>query len=108
MTPNGNDFPNHAKVSADIAFDICKRMEFDNITCAYIRDLILWHGINFNAKHEENIKYLYMVKGEEFVNDLLKLCLADGLATGYATAQSNFILNFLNKLQDINDSFKKY
>ncbi len=77
---NGQDhFKGHAKVSSDIAFEILKRLRYDNKTISTVTKLIFHHDDRlYNAP--QNIKKHASKHGFEFLYMLDKVSRADILA----------------------------
>jgi tRNA nucleotidyltransferase (CCA-adding enzyme) len=68
-------FYNHAEESAEITFNILKRMKYDNQTIDKVVALIKYHDIEIQSKRQ--IRKLLNKIGEENFRDLLKIKEAD-------------------------------
>ncbi len=98
-----NHFKGHAKASADIAFDILKRLKYDNKTISTVTNLILHHDDRlYNAP--QNIKKHASKYGFEFLYLLDEVSRADILAqTPELVDRISLCDNYLNLLKELEE-----
>lgn len=90
-------FKGHAKVSANMANGILKRLKFDNDTREKVIELIYYHDATFNVGEKYVKRWLNKI-GEEQFRRLLQLRRADIVAQN-----PEYALNRLQKIYKIED-----
>ncbi len=98
---NISHFYRHPEKSADKAYEILKRMRYDNDTIDRVVTLIKYHDIEFAGK--KTIRNMLNKIGEENFRDLLKVKEADALAQNpiyYSTKHTKIITN-KQKLEEV-------
>jgi tRNA nucleotidyltransferase (CCA-adding enzyme) len=98
---NISHFYRHTEKSADKAYEILKRMKYDNDTIDRVVTLIKYHDIEIAGK--KTIRKMLNKIGEENFRDLLKVKEADSLAQNpiyYSQKHSKLIAN-KQKLEEV-------
>lgn len=72
-------FYEHAKLGAQMASQILRRLRFDNDTRNQVRRLVSWHDYRFTCTHRAMRKAVYKI-GEDIFENLLLVMKADVLA----------------------------
>lgn len=98
---NIGHFYNHAEKSAEMAFDILKRMKYDNATIDKVTTLIKYHDREIKGK--KSIRKLLNEIGEDNFKDLLKVREADIQAQNlkYYGERHNQLLVTQKELDDV-------
>lgn len=101
---NGQDhFKGHASVSADIAYEILKRLKYDNKTISVVTKLIFHHDDRL-YNNPQNIKKHASKHGFDFLYLLDKVSRADILAqTPEMTDRNSLCDNYLNELKKLEE-----
>lgn len=73
---NTDYFPDHAKVSSDMAYDILKNLKFDNNTIKKVKTLILYHDYRELVTERDVRRFLSKV-GRDTFNDYLSVRLCN-------------------------------
>ena len=98
-----NHFKGHASVSADIAYEILKRLKYDNKTISLVTKLIFHHDDRL-YNNPQNIKKHASKHGFDFLYLLDKVSRADILAqTPEMTDRISLCDNYLNELKKLEE-----
>lgn len=100
---NQDHFKGHASVSADIAYEILKRLKYDNKTISVVTKLIFHHDDRL-YNNPQNIKKHASKHGFDFLYLLDKVSRADILAqTPEMTDRISLCDNYLNELKKLEE-----
>lgn len=85
-------FHGHAKISADMAGKILRRLKFDNDTIHKVKLYVLWHDVRPKLDRESVRKAVSRIGAEEF-GELLKLKEADtlGQSSGWQLQKKEYL-----------------
>jgi tRNA nucleotidyltransferase (CCA-adding enzyme) len=90
---NTRHFKGHAKISAEMAYTIMKRLKYDNATLNMVVNLIKHHSDKFES--EKQIKHTLSALGEDIFFKLIEVKKADNLA------KKDFCAERIPKLENV-------